>query len=171
MVGIGSDNRTQFPVIQKLVLAVAQLERDFGTAGWLVDRSNLVLALALGDPLDALVGRFTGLAGSQSNFFSNDKRRVEPDTKLPDELGVVFFIAGHRFQKRPRTRFRDGADVIDHLVARHADSVIADGNAALLLVVTDPDLQFDVFLVQAAIGNRAESQAIAGIGSVRDQFA
>ena len=56
--------------------------------------------------------------------------------------------------------------MIDHFFTRHTDTIIADGYAALVLVITDLDLELDIFLVQTGIRDRSEAQSVAGIGGV-----
>jgi hypothetical protein len=69
-----------------------------------------------------------------------------------------------------RARLGDRADVVDHLLARHADAVVGDRDRARLLVVGDADLQLRIVLEQRRVGERLEPQLVGGIGGVRDQL-
>ena len=74
VIGIFSNNRAQFIVIEVFVFAFAQLQGDLGAACRFINRSNTVFTLALGYPLDTLVGSLASPARTQSDFLGNDKR-------------------------------------------------------------------------------------------------
>lgn len=53
--------------------------------------------------------------------------RVEAHPELTDQLGVLALITGEVLEELGGTGFRDGAQVLDHLVPGHADAVVRDG--------------------------------------------
>ena len=64
-----------------------------------LDRLYLIVSLARAGPANALVCRRTSPACVHYHFFGNDKRRIEADTKLTDQLRVLLLIAGQRTEK------------------------------------------------------------------------
>jgi len=71
----------------------------------------------------------------------------------------------------PILSITSGADIVDNLLPVHADAVIGDGDGAGVLVEADPDFQIGVVLIKRAVGQGFETQLVAGVGSVGDQFA
>ena len=66
----------------------------------------------------------------------------------------------------------DGAEVLDQLVAGHADARVGDGQGAGVLVRPDLDADRRVGLVDGRSATRLEeSELLAGIGRVGDEFA
>ena len=59
----------------------------------------------------------------------------------------------------------------DHLVVRHADAVVADGDRARVLVVGDADLELGIVFVELGMVERLEAQLVGGVGRVRDELA
>ena len=71
-----------------------------------------------------LSARSAGLTGYYLDTIGNNKRRVKPHTKLPNELRVFFVIAAEIVQKSGRTRLCNGAEMLNDLVAAHANAVV-----------------------------------------------
>src|SRR6185312_12784834 len=65
----------------------------------------------------------------------------------------------------------DGADVGHHLVAAHADAVVAHGDGGRLQIPDDVDVQLAVAGQESGLGDRLEAQLVAGVGGVGDQLA
>jgi hypothetical protein len=124
-------------------------------------------------PLD--VQRTPSPAGAparhERHAIGNDECRVEADAELADQLRVLARFARERFEKALRARASDRADVLDDFLARHADAVVANGQRLRFLVGRDLDAQFRIVGRQRGIGERRETQLVAGVGSVRDQLA
>ena len=66
---------------------------------------------------------------------------------------------------------RDGAQVLDNLVARHTDARVADGEGARVFVALDRDLQLRVGIDHVAVGQQLELHAAQRVGRVGDQLA
>src|SRR3546814_1600411 len=64
----------------------------------------------------------------------DDERRIETDAKLADQLRIATFVFGHGIEKLARTRTRHGAEILDQLVAAHADTAVVDAECARRLV-------------------------------------
>ena len=173
MVGILLDDTAYPPVIGKLFAVLLQVEGDAGTA--LLPGPGLYgeLGLPVGFPQHALVSGFAGLAGVHFHPLGNDKRRIETDPELADELGILFLVPGQAFQESRGARFGDGSEVFDHLVTIHTYAVITDGDGVVLLVPGEvhgnPIVPLP--LQQAVIGQGLETQLVDGITGVGDQLA
>ncbi len=66
---------------------------------------------------------------------------------------------------------RDGAERLDHLVARHADAVVFDRQAFLFSVDGERNARLHVVAQQRRIADGFVAQLFAGIRGVGDQFA
>lgn len=56
VIGVFADDRTHAPVVEEIVLAFAQVQRDLGTAIGFVNVGNGIFAFASGFPEDAVFG-------------------------------------------------------------------------------------------------------------------
>ncbi len=63
-----------------------------------------------------------------SDALGDDKRRIKADAELADQLRIFLLIAAEITQELGGTGARDGAEMADHILARHADAVVADGD-------------------------------------------
>ena len=171
MIRVARDDGSQAIGFQKLILALAQVQHHLGAASGLVDVFKRIAAFAVRYPPHGLVGGGTGATRGQRDLVGDDEAGVEPDTELADQLQILALVAGERFEKLTCARFRDGTDVVDHFIARHPDTVVADGDGTRILVEADADFQFAVAFVQSIAGKRLEAQLVTGIGGVGNQFA
>src|ERR1700730_7233060 len=94
----------------------------------------------------------------------DDERRIEADPELPDELRGFLLIPRQRAEEFRGTRARNGAEVGDGLLARHADAVVGDGQRTGAWVGIDADAQIGGLRQQRAVFDRCEAQPIAGVG-------
>jgi hypothetical protein len=97
--------------------------------------------------------------------------RVEADAELPDQLGRAPAGLAQRLEELARPRARDPAEVGRRLLARHADAVVGDGDAAAPAVDVDPDAQALVAGEQLGPGERLVAQLGERVARVRDQLA
>jgi hypothetical protein len=86
----------------------------------------------------------------------DDERRVEADAELADQVRVLGAVRGELLEELARARLGDGADVLDHLLPRHADAVVRHGDRPGRRVVGDPDLRVGVVLEQRAVGSASK---------------
>ena len=156
-----------------------QMQDDAGAAAWRrnpfvprlgVDGRHRIGALAVGRPLPRL--RAAGAARDHVDAVGDRERRVEADAELADQRRA--FRALRRLdaiEKRLGAGAGDGAERLDHLLARHADAVVLDGELALLGVDRKRDARRGVLAEQRGIGDRLVAQPLAGVGGVGDQLA
>src|SRR5687767_420941 len=80
-------------------------------------------------------------------------------------------VTGQRLEKLTRAGLGDGADVVNHLLTRHADTVVVNGDGAGGFVKSNADLEFRIALKKGGIGERFKAQFVAGIGGVGYELA
>ena len=78
-------------------------------------------------------------------------------------MGIVLLVAGHLLQELRRTRLRNCAQIIDKLVARHADAIVRDGKRVFRLVYLDTDTQLCIIRQQGRSSQSFESQLVGRI--------
>jgi len=171
VVGIFADDGFELPRRQEFVFAFAQVQDDVGAAVRLVDRFDGKVARAFGFPAHAFVGGRAGAAGFHRDAVGDDEAGVEADAELADQRRILLLVAGEFREEFLGAGFGDGAEMLDRLVARHADAVVADRDRALFLVEADLDLQVGIVLEQRAVVDRLEAQLVGGVGRIRDQLA
>ena len=98
---------------------------------------------------------------TQRHPVGDDERRVEADAELADEVRILGAVGGQLLEELARARLGDGADVLDHLLPRHADAVVGHGDRARRRVEADADLQVRVVLEERGVGERLEAQLVA----------
>ena len=74
-------------------------------------------------------------------------------------------------QEGPGAGARDGAEIVDQLLAVHADAGVGDRERAGRLVGLDADREPSVAGQQLRLGDRLVAQLVAGVGGVGDQLA
>ena len=171
VVGVLLDDAAQPVVAEQVVFALAQVQHDRGAPVRLLDRLQRVRAPAVRGPADALRGGQAGPPGGQRDPVGHDERGVEADPELPDERRVLALVAGQGGQELPGPRLGDGPDVVDDLLAAHADPVVGHGDRPGVFVVADPDLQRALGLGELGVREQLEPEPVDGVGGVRDQLA
>ena len=138
--------------------------------------------LAVADQVGAVAGRLPARrrlgaepAGHQHDLVGDHERRVEADAELPDQpgrgLGVALLLSlAQRGHELLGARARDGADVLDHVVAGHADAVVGDRQGAGDRVDVEPEVEL-TGLGQLALRQLLEPALVERVGAVRDQLA
>ena len=165
MVGVFVDDGFELPVVGKLQRVFAQVQGDAGAAIGFVDSLDFKVATAAADPTHAFARGNARAARFDGDFVSDDKARVKAHAKLADELALVLRVAFLRFAQAPHkvfgAAFGNRAQVLDGLLRRHADAVIADGDG--FVIVADAHFQFAVALVQRVVVQRFKAQLVASV--------
>ena len=171
MIGVLLDDVAQAPAIGELLLAGLEVQHDTGAALGLVDAGNLEVALAPARPVHAGAGGFTGTAGEDFDLLGNDEGRVETDTKLTNQVGVLLLVAGEVLEEVGSAGLGNGAQMSDHFGTVHADAVVFQSQGLGVLVERQTDLQRITALEQFRLGQRLEAQLVSGIRGVGNQLA
>ena len=97
--------------------------------------------------------------------------RIKTYAELTDELRVFLLIAAQLGEKFGSAGTRNGAQMLDGFLTRHADTVIrnADGMRDGVQIYTDGKL--GVVLEEFRIAQGREPQLVARVGSVGNQLA
>ena len=171
VVGVLADHVAQAHRVEEIVLALAQVQRDLGAAYRPVDRLQRVFAVPGRFPAYALRRWHAGAARTHRHPVGDDEGRIEADAELTDQVRVLRLVAREPGQELARAGFRDRAQVVDDLLAGHADAIVGDGDGARGRVEADVDAKVGIALEQRAVGERLEAQLVAGVGRIRDQLA
>ena len=174
-VGVALDHPLQDELVGEVVdpgLFVDRLEMegDGGAAVLRLGVRDRVLAGAFGLPAGA--GLLAGPAGHQLDPVGGHERRVEADAELADELqqGLLGLGLLEALDQLLAAGAGDRADVVDHLLAAHADAVVGDRQGAGPGVGLDADLERVLPHLGTVLAQGLEAQAVEGVGGVRDQL-
>ena len=74
VIGVFADDRTHAPVVEKIILTFAQVQRDLGTAIGFVNVGNGIFAFAGGLPEYAIFCAVSRRAGTYGDFIGDNKR-------------------------------------------------------------------------------------------------
>ena len=170
MVGIGPHDLADLPRVQELLGVGLHVQRDRGAARQGPRRLlHRVAAAAVRGPQPALL--LAGLAGLHHDPVGHHEHRIEADAELADQLEVVVPLARELLEEPPGARARDGAQVLDQVLAVHADAVVADREQPLGLVGQDADLELGVVAQQLGLAQRPVAELVARVRRVADQLA
>ena len=77
---------------------------------------------------------FSGLARNDLDLVRRHKARIKTHAELADEVERSFVAARilHGLDHRRRARPRDRAEILDQLLAVHADAVVGDGQGIVV---------------------------------------
>ena len=170
MVGILADDRAHAPVVEEIIFAFAQMQGDFGAAIGFGDISYGIFAFAGGFPEHAVFRLVARRTGTHGHFVRHDEGRIEADAELTDQLAILRLVRTHRFEERFGAGFGDGAEMVDNLFPVHTDTVIGDGQGAVVFIKRNPHAQLAVSLIQIRLRQRAETQLIGRIRGVGNQL-
>ncbi len=110
-------------------------------------------------------------AGEYLNPVSDDKGAVETNAKLANQLGVLFLIPGQLLHEGGGAGLGNGTQMVDDLLAGHANTVVLDGQGVGLAVGADADTQLGLVFQQLRLGDGFEAQLVGRIRGVGNQFA
>ena len=131
-------------------------------------RRQLEAAAALGAPHPGLVR--AGAAAGDLDPVGDHEHRIEADAEAADQPRPVVGL-GQPLEERLGARARDGAEIVDQLLLRHADARIGDRQGAGLGIGRETDGEPLVAGDQVRPGDRLVAQLVARIGGVGDQLA
>ena len=170
-VGVAMHDLAQAQLLQEgvEVLALPQGQRDDRAAAQPVRVLERVRTLAVRRPHRARV--LSGAARVDAHLGGDHERGVEPDAELTDQLGSLLRAALlQRLEEAPRARARDRAQVVDQLLAAHADPVVRYGQRARLRVGVQYDAERLPLGQELGGRQRLEAQLVQRVAGVRDQL-
>ena len=90
------------------------------------------LAVAARLPVHARSGIEPGAARIDVDPVGDDERGIEADAELADQLRVLLLVAGHAREEFGGARLGNRAEMLDRLLAAHADAVVGNGDRVRL---------------------------------------
>ena len=171
MVRILLHQAAQPPVVFVLARVFLEVQDHPGAPRRSGDGLHGELGLSVTAPAHALVRGQVGAPALHDQAIGDQESGVEADAELADEAGLLSLIPAQRVQEFGGAGARDGAQIGDRLVPRHADPVVGDGDDMRLGVDFDAHPQFGIFRQQVGIAQRGEAQLVGGVGGVGDQLA
>ena len=172
VVGILGDQIPDLILLQILAVAillgVGLQDHDHVGAGVLPLRFLDGIAVgAVGHPFIGLVG--TVLLGDHGDFAGHHKGGVEAYAELADDVDILVLFL-HGLLEAQGAGLGDGAQVLLHLLLRHTDAVIGDGQGPVLLVPGNGDGELIPGQPHLVVRQGRIGQLVDGIGGIGDDF-
>ena len=139
VVRIFADQGLDTERLQKLQFVVPEVQRHPCTALPPLDVLDRKFALAIGFPADGLF--LPGSASFDGDLVGHNERRVKADAELTNQLRVMLLVTRHLFEELCGSGTRDGAEVIDKFLSRHANTVVDHRQLPILLIDFDANGQ------------------------------
>ncbi len=126
--------------------------------------------LAVGRPAPRM--RLARPARVDHDVVGDHEGGIEADAELADQrLGLLARVLGRQLvEKSLGAGAGDGAEARGQVLARHADSIVGDGQRLLVRVQRDGDDERPA-LNQFGPGDRLVAEFFAGVGGIGDEFA
>ena len=137
VVGIFANDGLELPRIQKFIFAGTQMQNDIRATSRSGRGFQRIVTFAGRFPTHRFIFASTGAPSYESDFIGNNERRIKSDAELADQVRILSLIAAQLLKKFARAGFRDSADVLNHLIARHADAVVGNRDRARGFVEVD----------------------------------
>jgi hypothetical protein len=173
VVRIGLDDALDLVRLEKTLGVVLEVQDDLGAApqpfGLLRIRGRDLEALAAGGAPDPRLAR-AGVPARHLDPVRHHEGRIEADPELADQPGSVLGL-GQLADEGARARAGDGSQIVDQLLAIHADAGIADRQRSGLRIRLNADRERGAVGEQFGLGDGLVAQLVAGIGAVGDQLA
>ncbi|OPZ69401.1 MAG: hypothetical protein BWY83_01990 [bacterium ADurb.Bin478] len=169
-VGIFLYQRLDALLFAELFGILAQKDLDDGAAGRRSGRLDVIGALAVAAPN---VRRLVCIGGARGQFdaFRDHKNRVKAHAEAADQIQPRILLHRHLFEKFAGAGMSDGADVLHHLLLRHADAGITNGKGLFALIQVDPDGELEIRIHHGLTLDRFKPRLVQRIRGIGDQFA
>ena len=173
VVGIGADDALDLVGLEIFLRVGFQVQHDLGAARhapgvFLAGRGDFKSGAAGRRPAPDLVG--AGAAAEHLDALGHHEGGIEADAELADQAGAVLGLGQPR-QEGFGAGAGDGAEIVDQLLAVHADAGIDHAQRIGRLVGHDADFGRLAVRDQLGVCDRLIAQLVAGVRGVRDQFA
>ena len=137
--GVAFDDAFEFILLGKLLILILEGEDDSCAAAFTFDLLDLVSAIAVAGPAEAVAFELPG-AGVDLNGIGDHEDRVEAHAELADQVFVALAACFEGVEEGFGAGVCDSAEVLDELAVRHADTEILDRDGASFFVGGDLDL-------------------------------
>src|SRR5690606_30844857 len=125
-----------------------------------VPRSGLSMVATWKSPSPLLDQCTPSLAGLPARRLYTSTCSATMNAELADQLRVLLLVAGKVLHEVGGTRLGDGAEVGDHLLATHANTVVFEGDGLGLFIEGQANLQRITAFEQLRLGQRFEAQFV-----------
>ena len=168
VIGIALDDMPQAHGFEELVLILAQMEHDLGSTWPVVDLRQRIAPFPIRGPAHRSLT--PGATRVDRDAIRHDECRVKAHTKLPDQPGVLLFVTGQLLHELACAGAGNGPKVLNDLIARHANAVVANRHGPLILIGFDLDPQLGIICQQAVVLEGFVAQLVGGVRSIGDQL-
>ena len=132
VVGVGAHDALDLVRLEVLLRVRLDVQDDLGAARHALGRSSVAGATSKPAPPEERhthASLAAGLPARHLDAVGHHERRVEADAELADQAGAVLGL-GEPAQEGARAGAGDGAEVVDQLLAVHADAGVGDRERA-----------------------------------------
>ena len=170
VVGVVAHDLAQAPLVEELLGVVAQVQDHRGAARRrLRHRLDREAAAAVGVPAPGVL--LAGLARDDLDLARDHECGIEADAELADQIQIRSVVAAQLLDEALGAGARDGAEIVDQIVAVHADAVVDHRQRARGPIGRQHDLQLGIVAQQARLGQAGVAQPVARVRGVGDQLA
>ena len=141
--GVALDDAFEFILLGKLLVLILEGEDDACAAAFAFDLLDFVSAVAVAGPAEAFAFELP-CAGVDFDGIGDHEDGVEADAELADQVFIALAAFFEGVEEGFRAGVRDGAEVFDQLVVRHADAEVLNGDGAGFFVGSDLDLKVEI---------------------------
>ncbi len=170
MIGVFLDDGADAPVIRKLGTIIAQVQGNGGAPLGLFHGLHAEIGFALGLPVHPFRWIQSGAPCQHFHPVGNDKGGVKSHTELADQLGVLLLVTGQLIEKLGGAGLGDRAQLCDHVLTGHADTVVGDGQGLGFRVESNGDSQVGITFVEGVVVQGLETQLVRRIRGVGNQL-
>ena len=110
-------------------------------------------------------------AGVDLDFFGDHESRIEPDSKLADQVLVLLASLFQGFEKLFGSRVSDRSKAVHELVFGHSNAEILDRDGVGRVVRADFDLEIQIFVEDVLLSQFDVPDFLQGVGTIGYQFA
>ncbi len=169
VVGIFLEHRLDAPAAEVLLALAVEVDAHFGSLTDPLGGLDRVLSLALARPGEG--GLSPGLAARHLDLVRDHEGRIESDSELADEVGVLFRVLGEAIEESPGAGPRDGAQVLLELLLVHPDPVVLDHDGLVLFVDDYLYRRLEGDGLEGLVGDAEVAQLVYGVGCVGNELA
>ena len=114
--------------------------------------------------------RLSGFSGNNLNTVGNDEGGIKTNTKLTNQLTVFLLITTELLHECSGSRLRNRTEVIDDIVSRHTNTVIANRQGLARFIDIDTNFITLATDVKSTIFDSCKPPFINGIRRVRSKL-
>ena len=170
-VGVLANDLAEAIFLDEVTGIFAQVEDDVSAAPRALGILDSEGSLAVGFPFHGS-GAGGGRTGDDGNAVGRHERGIEANAELPDQFGTVGGVGClEGLDELPGAGSGDGAEVLDDLIAGHANAVVRDHQRARGGIGREVDSIIGVAGGEVGLRQGAETEFVDGVCRIGDQLA